>query len=373
MDFLNNISVQIIFFGAGLSLLLSLSEALQPSAKDQPPIYRRPLVWIGISVFSILLRTGLFLDRPEMSSWWYFTLFASIYAAAPLLTQMARQMVDAAFEGNPPPPFQSNFLKSPFLYSPVAIVLIVELTFQLKPLEERRQILENIYETVQWNSIDLGMLTGIGLNIVCFGLLVYFVYRVGREYHVTNLPQALSFFVLPFLASCFLFVGYFCKHLWLIHAGGLGIALTIVLAFLYIRKYPDFFQSLQREIQKERYVRTQLTGLDLDSILQRLQQLMEEQKLFLDPDLRLSDLAEELSVSSHQLSRILNENHNQNFNAFLNSFRIAEARTLLVEEPEKTIISIAFDVGFNTKSAFNDQFSRHTGMTPAQYRKKNLL
>ena len=113
----------------------------------------------------------------------------------------------------------------------------------------------------------------------------------------------------------------------------------------------------------------QLTGLDVPALLERLKELMEQQKLYLDPDLRLSDLAEELEVTSHQLSRILNENFSQNFNAFLNQYRIEEAKEQLIADPDKTIISVAFDVGFNTKSAFNDQFSRIAGMTPAAFRK----
>ncbi|HBS06788.1 MAG TPA: hypothetical protein DEA96_17595 [Leptospiraceae bacterium] len=368
MELLSIISLQFIYFGAGLSLLMVLGQmyySRQEAATPANPY----LALIGISSFSILLRIGIYLEQLQINSWWYFTLFACVFASGPLLMQMARRMIDAAFDGEPPERARNPLFRSKWYFAPLLPVLAVELQFQLQNRTEKNEILSKIYTEVSFNSVDVGLILGILQTSICLLLLVVFVYRTGKEYNLSDTGRALSIFVFPLFASISLLLGYSFKIMWAVHLGGWCISVTMVLAFLYMLRYPHFFQSMKREIQKERYARTQLTGLDVPELLGQLKTLMDEQKLFLDPDLRLSDLAQELEVSSHQLSRILNENFSQNFNAFLNSYRIAEAKQQLINEPEKTIISIAFDVGFNTKSAFNDQFSRITGITPARFRK----
>lgn len=371
MEFLQNLSLQFIYFGAGLSLLMILGEFYYSASDSQrkPGLY---LVLVGLTAFSILVRIGLYLENPEISTWWYFTLFASIFVSGPLLMQLTRGMIDSAFEGDPPAPARNPWLSSKWFFAPIVPVLAVELNFQLKPVQEKERFMESIYVELSYNSVDMGILLGIIHTIVCLSLITGFVYRMGREYHLSNLYRALSIYILPLLASLALLLGYSAKWMILMHLGGWLIATTMILSFLYMLKYPDFFLYMKREIQKERYARTQLTGLDVPSLLRNLQELMETRKIFLDPDLRLSDLADELAVTSHQLSRILNENFNQNFNAFVNGYRIHEAQQMLLREPDRTILSVAYDVGFNTKSAFNDQFSRITGRTPAAYRKENL-
>jgi YesN/AraC family two-component response regulator len=98
---------------------------------------------------------------------------------------------------------------------------------------------------------------------------------------------------------------------------------------------------------------------------------MEEEKIFADEELTLKDLASELAISQHQLSQILNENLKKNFNTFINEYRIEEAKKMLIEEKERSILSIGIAVGFNSNTAFTTVFSKITGITPSQYRKQN--
>ena len=77
-------------------------------------------------------------------------------------------------------------------------------------------------------------------------------------------------------------------------------------------------------------------------------------------------------MTAHQLSQLLNEKLNVNFYTFINKYRIQEARRILTEEPDKSIIAIAYDVGFNSKSSFYEAFSKFTGKTPYRYRKDAL-
>jgi AraC-like DNA-binding protein len=77
-----------------------------------------------------------------------------------------------------------------------------------------------------------------------------------------------------------------------------------------------------------------------------------------------------LGVTPHQLSRIINDMTGMNFRNYLNSFRVREAQNLLHEKPDMSVIEIAFSIGFNSKSSFNDAFLKTTGVSPRDYRSK---
>ena len=81
-----------------------------------------------------------------------------------------------------------------------------------------------------------------------------------------------------------------------------------------------------------------------------------------------------LNLSTQVLSMVINQKSGQNFNSFINTFRIAEATRLFGEEKYKhlTIAAIAFEVGFNSISSFNAAFKKQTGKTPLAYRNEAL-
>lgn len=100
----------------------------------------------------------------------------------------------------------------------------------------------------------------------------------------------------------------------------------------------------------------------------KLISLFDEEKIYLDPLLDLKRLAKKLSLTSKQVSQVINENSGRNFNDFINTFRINRAMQLIVEIRDKNIIDIAYEVGFNSKSTFNTAFKKVTGITPSQYK-----
>jgi YesN/AraC family two-component response regulator len=94
---------------------------------------------------------------------------------------------------------------------------------------------------------------------------------------------------------------------------------------------------------------------------------MEVEKIYRDESITLQSLAEELSIPHHQLSQLLNEKLNKSFSDFINTFRVEEAKKLLRDPKwaDRKIISIAFEVGYNTKAAFYNVFKKYTNMTPS--------
>ena len=101
----------------------------------------------------------------------------------------------------------------------------------------------------------------------------------------------------------------------------------------------------------------------------KLQQLIETEKSHLNPDVSLRLLAGELGIHANQLSWLLNDGFGKNFNEFINHYRVEEFKTLakLPENAHLTIMSIAYDCGFNSKTVFNTYFKKETGLTPKQF------
>ena len=124
--------------------------------------------------------------------------------------------------------------------------------------------------------------------------------------------------------------------------------------------------------EKTKY-KTSPLSIDLSlQLVGELKQLMSRDKPYLDSGLSLPQLAAQMEVSVNYLSQIVNQHLGQNFFEFVNGYRVREAESIL-REPERraeNILTIALEVGFNSKSSFYTAFKKHTGMTPGEYRKR---
>lgn len=150
-----------------------------------------------------------------------------------------------------------------------------------------------------------------------------------------------------------------------------GATVLIVCLYLAQARDPELLNQLAAEVRKRRE-QSHLSGLDLEALRARLFHLMEKEKAYCDEDLSLPSLAGMAGLSTHQLSEYINNHLKKNFNRFVNEFRIIEARELLVEQPDRSILSIGLAVGFNSNSAFHQAFREFTGLTPARFRKTVL-
>lgn len=101
----------------------------------------------------------------------------------------------------------------------------------------------------------------------------------------------------------------------------------------------------------------------------KLTRLMQSEKVYLDPDLGLPQLAQRLGLSTHDLSYVINEGFQENFFQFVNRYRIEEAKYLLRSEKFKhlNILGIAFESGFRSKTTFNTTFKKLTGLSPSAF------
>lgn len=154
-----------------------------------------------------------------------------------------------------------------------------------------------------------------------------------------------------------------------------GIAIGLFLCCLYVLRqtYPDFFLEVRKIVEDEKKERiSQISKLDHGLVRKKLQDLFETEKIYREEKLSLRELSERMSLSSHQLSEFLNMEIKLSFYQYTNSYRVREAKEKIEKEPERSLLAIAYDVGFGSKSTFNEAFKKETGTTPREYREKIL-
>ncbi len=124
-----------------------------------------------------------------------------------------------------------------------------------------------------------------------------------------------------------------------------------------------------------KYKTSTLSDTEQQLIFEKLIQLFEEKKIYQEPKLQLSDVADTLKVSSHILSQTINATTGKHFYDFVNSYRVRHLQKLL-EDPSQqkfTILSLGFESGFNSKASLNRVFRQDTGLSPSEYSARHRL
>lgn len=120
-----------------------------------------------------------------------------------------------------------------------------------------------------------------------------------------------------------------------------------------------------------KYAKSGLDEAATTLLLEKLLALMDQAKPYLEPELTIYTLAEQLDSSRHHLSQVINERLGMSFFDFVNGYRVRAVQAKLADpgERHKSIIGIANDCGFNSKATFNSSFKKLTGTTPSAYLK----
>lgn len=170
-------------------------------------------------------------------------------------------------------------------------------------------------------------------------------------------------------------IGYFYTHTFHIAAWRyetylqiINSLIILVLAVIVMQQPERLIFLLKWKPPTEKPIHTH--KLSIESV----REFMAETKPFLDPDLKLHDLAKQMNTPPYVLSDIINQEEKINFYQFINQYRVEEfmQRVSLPEFNNYTLLAIAFDVGFNSKASFNRIFKQHTQMTPSEYKRKKV-
>ncbi len=116
-----------------------------------------------------------------------------------------------------------------------------------------------------------------------------------------------------------------------------------------------------------------MSAVEIDMVLEILGKGMKEEKWFLNPSLSLRGLAENVNISSNKLSWLLNERIGHNFNEYINTLRLEHFKENALNPANNhlTLLALAYDSGFNSKSVFNTFFKKIEGMTPKAWVKSH--
>ena len=126
------------------------------------------------------------------------------------------------------------------------------------------------------------------------------------------------------------------------------------------------------KIDQEKYIKSGLKAKQAEEYLKQLISFVENNKPYLDHDLTIHELSSLTGIQRHHITQVLNEKHKRNFFTFINEYRTKEVIEKFSDPKfnHYTIIAIAFDAGFNSKTTFNSIFKSQTGLTPSQYREQ---
>lgn len=150
------------------------------------------------------------------------------------------------------------------------------------------------------------------------------------------------------------------------------ISLYSVTVFLFINAIA-YITFMNPALFIKKYQKSSLDEKDKKQYTKKLIDYIEKEKPFLNSEFSMTDLSKKLSITTCYLSQIINGYYSQHFHDFINKYRIEESKKLMRNplNSHKSILELAYEVGFNSKSAFNRAFKKHTNITPSEFKKNN--
>lgn len=206
---------------------------------------------------------------------------------------------------------------------------------------------------------------GAGYSI-WFARIVYGMRRHVRRFHfemfffgffaVLAVLVLVLFILVPYLDASVFYIAY---------ANFTGVALLLIIAALIV--FPEMLDEIT-DVARITYARTTLNDVDIDAKVRGLEQAMSEDKLYQNENLNLNMLADAIGLSGHQMSELINTRFGTGFSQYVRERRIAEAKRLLSEDKDASILSISLATGFRSQSNFYAAFRDIVGMAPGAYR-----
>jgi len=237
------------------------------------------------------------------------------------------------------------------------------------------------YENTRINPSELPRiiffkLIAIGYGLACFYVLKKKILELKQWTSNTNIQYLNNFkpIVYLFLAYNICLLAVYIYPLWYeVTVGRYEVyihilkSLIILLIAILTMQQPERLVFLLKKMSPLK-VKKQYDF----SVFNNLDAFMNTEKPFLNPDLKLHDLAKLIGAPAHLLSEYINKKRDLNFFEFINHYRVNEFKQRVHDSEYKqyTLLAIALDVGFNSKASFNRIFKQHTRLTPSQFKKQ---
>ncbi len=361
MKIAEGISLQVFLFGAGLSLVFGLIHLLRGS-RDENRNLSFLLLCISLLQFQIwAFLSGAYSGYPRLLSFYVTALYLAVIFAFRAYY----------FVIYPPESLDPRWR---WLLLPLVFLLPLDLYFIfLQPRGPLPLLLnvpgESTGMVIFMRSLFIFFLMVMIPLFSSLALRMLRHYRAGMRQRVVIVN--LLYILFTMISASAVMAGYIAGSQSTVRWGSAGISLLFIASCIIGIRYPNLIQLIICELQQKGNLGDVLNGIDVESLSVHLHRLMAEEAFYADESVSLQQVAQSLSVTPHQLSQLINRKYNTNFNTFINRYRIEEAQKRLLEYPKQSVLSIAFEVGFNSKSAFYEAFSRIAGMTPREFRQHN--
>ena len=209
-----------------------------------------------------------------------------------------------------------------------------------------------------------------GIQLVCYFIVNLYVLRQQKSHKNLKWNKRLNYLFGVFILGAIFrsVVLVFFEYSWILMADKFLMAFMCVsILYLFIRIV------ITSEILKPnvKYVKTSMPLGQIEDHARHLTSLMEDESFYKTKTLRLVDVASRLDITEHQLSQVLSSYFNKNFFEFINSYRVELAKKYLenADYDRFTIEAIGYEVGFKSKSTFNEAFRKFEAVTPSAYKK----
>lgn len=380
------VSVREIVYSAAALQGLFLSVLLFRTAINQPANKVLSVLLILMSFHLVLVgfdNQKFFLAFPHLSriSW----IIGALYW--PLIFLFIQQLSGT---------YQHSFLKTYALFVPIVALIIIMLPYYLLSAAEKRLLLTNFEQA---SRADFGWINQVMslLHLIFQSFFLWYYYTNERkranEYanieHIriiwlkrflqlillATVVAVVSFFSkawqIPILSQAytFHFIGVVFLFYWLSYK---ALTQPVLFGLTEGTPQPNLTVTTSAEEPTEKYIRSALPDSRLTEIFADIQKALEQDRIFLRPDLTLTELAAHINSSRHQVSQAINAQYAGNFFDLINEYRVEEFKQKVMEPASRnlTLLGIAQKAGFNSKATFYAVFKKKTGMTPNEYLEK---
>ncbi len=372
-----NLASLLVIIGLFESLFIGIYLLFRKSIKYQANRYLGGLI-LTISIALIpgfFFRIGLLPEFPHTVHIHFVTLFLF----GPLAYFYVRVCTQKGFKLKP---------KLLLHFIPAIIFLIYHLPFYMQSGEDKVSFFLHYFTTGDIGIPPWVILIRILQPVVYFFICIKLI--LDYKKHLANSTSVIDFtyhrwliffcgiLLLPIITA---FIFGLTGFRYISVAANLSIFfIFIMMIHLAILIKPNLFNIFPHQMllpdsseeQKQKYESSNLQAPKKEQYVEKLVTFVETEKPYLSPELTLSELSKQVKIPPHYVSQVINEKLKCNFLDFINQYRVKEAQAKLVDPKcnHYTVISIAYDAGFNSKSTFYTAFKKQTMMTPSQYRKQ---
>ncbi|MBT3209031.1 MAG: helix-turn-helix transcriptional regulator [Bacteroidetes bacterium] len=297
------------------------------------------LVWLEFPLFYIYVQKVSIFSNKKTSYWVLYPGIASIVINIILFLQPIQDKVI----------IEDSLVY--LLYELIGFVFSLYIGFLcIKWINKHIKEVKNQFAAIEFKELRWSRLfVIIGLVYVILGLFVFFI--IGNEYIITMTSSIINVALLYWVSLR-------------------GILQMNVLTLIPNSKE----QIIKKDAHKIEIQNAEKPTVITKELLQKIENYVKKEEAFKQSDLTIMDVAKNVKEHPKRISTVINSLLNQNFNSYVNNFRIEKAKELLNSEHHNfSIDGIGKEVGFNSKSTFYGAFKKNTRMTPSRYKNQNKM